>query len=274
MAGQRGGFAMFVRVFHEVVNPQATPVTFASAAQGMGWYKHWFGTRYYKLLYGHRDDADAAEWVDGILGRWRLPQGAAVLDLACGRGRHVRHFMERGMRTTGLDISEESIAEARILAPGADLRVGDMRTPVATAAFDGVCCLFTSLGYFETAKDDQDVFDAVATALRPGGRFVLDFMNSEQVLKGLVGEETIEHGGIRFHVRRDLVNDIFVKRIAVFDGAEEHHFEERVQALRPDELLAMATSAGLEIEDCTDGPAGAPFDAEQSGRFVLWTRRP
>lgn len=240
----------------------------------MGWYRHWFGTRYYSLLYGHRDDADAAEWVAGILGRWQLPAGSSVLDLACGRGRHVRHFMEKGLRTTGVDISEASIADARTLLPGADLRVGDMREPVAHGAFDGICCLFTSLGYFDTKADDQQVFDAVATALKPGGRFVLDFMNTACVLRDLVGEERVEREGVLFHIQRQLVDDVLVKRITVTDGNEVHRFEERVQALRPVELEAMAVNAGLVIEETTDGPTWDPFDAQRCARFVLWARKP
>ena len=240
----------------------------------MGWYRHWFGTRYYSLLYGHRDDADAAEWVEGILERWQLPTGSSVLDLACGRGRHVRHFVDHGMLTTGLDISEASIADARVMVPAADLRVGDMREPVARNAFDGICCLFTSLGYFDTTADDQQVFHAVAAALKPGGRFVLDFMNTLSVVRDLVGEEMLEREGVRFHIQRQLMDDVLVKRITVSDGDAVHRFEERVQALRPEEMEAMAVNAGLVIEETTDGPAWDPFDAQRSARFVLWARKP
>ncbi|MEX1132353.1 MAG: SAM-dependent methyltransferase, partial [Flavobacteriales bacterium] len=55
----------------------------------MGWYRSWFGTRYYALLYGHRNEHDAQLWVDAILGRWSMPKGARILDMACGRGRHA-----------------------------------------------------------------------------------------------------------------------------------------------------------------------------------------
>ena len=155
----------------------------------MAWYKHWFGTRYYKLLYGHRDLEDAHDWVEALLRKWALPSGSSVLDLACGRGRHVRWFAEAGMEVTGLDISDESIAEARCSMPGMDLHVHDMREPFAVSRYDAAVCLFTSLGYFDTIGDDRKVFDAVVRALKPGGRFVLDFMNSPLVLKDLVPHE-------------------------------------------------------------------------------------
>ncbi len=240
----------------------------------MGWYRHWFGTPYYKLLYGHRDLAEAEAWVRAIQGRWRLPAGASVLDLACGRGRHARHFAAMGLQVTGADISAESIAEARASVPEARFIVHDMREPIQGARFDGIACLFTSLGYFDSLDDDQRVFDAVSAMLEPGGRFVLDFMNTPVVLRDLVGEEEHEEAGIRFRVWREHRDGVIHKRIAVHDQGCTNHYEERVQALLPAQLEAMALRAGLLIEDRTDGPEPTPFDPMRSPRFVLWARKP
>lgn len=240
----------------------------------MGWFKHWFGTRYYSLLYGHRDEQDAKAWVDLITQRWKLPTDAQLMDLACGRGRHARYFVEAGLHVTGVDISETSIDEARETVQGASFHVHDMRVPFATARFDGICCLFTSLGYFDDLADDRKVFDAVVQALKPGGRFVLDFMNTGIVLRELVREERVEHEGVVFHIHRALEDGVIVKRVLVVDQGVEHRFEERVQALMPDQLVLMAQEAGLVVEDRTDGPRPVPFNADHADRFVLWTRKP
>lgn len=240
----------------------------------MGWFKHWFGTRYYALLYGHRDVEDARLWVDAILGRWRLPEGAEVLDLACGRGRHAFFFAQRGLRVSGIDISEASIAEARLSVPAGEFAVHDMRSPYAEGRFDAVACLFTSLGYFDRLEDDQAVFRSVFTALRPGGLFVIDFMNSELVVRDLVPSEQIIKDGVGFRIERSCVGGTLVKTIVVQDQEEEHHFEERVQALLPSQLEEMATAAGFLIEDRTEGPELLPFDPNHSSRFVLWMRKP
>ncbi|MCB0771502.1 MAG: class I SAM-dependent methyltransferase, partial [Flavobacteriales bacterium] len=166
----------------------------------MGWFTRWFGTRYYSLLYGHRDAGEALAWVEAILGRWELGVGAEVLDLACGRGRHTRLFADRGMKMTGVDISRTSIEEARKQVPEASLFVHDMREPLAENAFDAACCLFTSLGYFDDREDDHRVFRAVFGCLRPGGRFVVDFMNTERVLRELVPEEKLVREGVTFEI--------------------------------------------------------------------------
>jgi SAM-dependent methyltransferase len=242
--------------------------------QHMGWFKHWFGTRYYALLYGHRDVEDARQWVQAILGKWRLNRNEKVLDLACGRGRHSYFFAEAGLRVTGVDISEASIAEARLSVPDATFAVHDMRQPYMAGSFDAVCCLFTSLGYFDDLEDDRSVFRAVLAALKPGGRFVLDFMNSELVVRELVADEFIHVEDVAFNVRRTCVNGVLVKCITVQDGTATHRFEERVQALDPALLESMARDAGFDIEDRTDGPVLLPFDPIRSQRFVLWMRKP
>ena len=243
-------------------------------AHDMGWFKHWFGTRYYALLYGHRDEGDAQAWVDAIVGRWALPKMGKVLDLACGRGRHARWFAAAGLDVTGVDISGASIQEARALVPDGDFHIHDMRKPFAHGTYDAVCCLFTSLGYFDDLEDDRSVFRAAYTSLKPGGRFTVDFMNSDLARRELVATETVQRDGVIFNLERTCENGVFVKRIKVHDLDQEHLFEERVQALSSAQLEKMATETGFIIEDRTDGPVLLPFDPLRSQRFVLWMRKP
>lgn len=239
----------------------------------MTWFKNWFGTRYYALLYGHRNEGDARVWVDAILGEWHLPKGSSILDLACGRGRHARWLSEAGMDVTGVDISEASILEARNLVPSAEFHVHDMRVPFAQERFDAACCLFTSLGYFDRPEDDRAVFQAVANALKPNGRFVIDFMNTHRVLTELVPEENVQAGGLEFHVSRALVDGVIVKQVSVVDDNVRHCFEERVRAITPEQLVAMAHEAGFRLDGHTDGPELSPFDPARSSRSVLWLRK-
>ena len=52
----------------------------------------------------------ASEWVQ----RWShlVPTGGTVLDVACGAGRHMQWFAERGHPVIGVDRSEEAVAAA------------------------------------------------------------------------------------------------------------------------------------------------------------------
>jgi SAM-dependent methyltransferase len=72
--------------------------------------------------------------------RWShlVPAGGAVLDVACGGGRHMRWFADRGHPTTGVDRSDDAVQAAslhgRVLQ--ADIEAGPW--PFAGQQFDGV----------------------------------------------------------------------------------------------------------------------------------------
>jgi SAM-dependent methyltransferase len=55
--------------------------------------------------------ADVSPWIARFAPLAR--QGAPVLDLACGRGRHARLFLERGHRVTAVDLDVSGLADLR-----------------------------------------------------------------------------------------------------------------------------------------------------------------
>jgi SAM-dependent methyltransferase len=72
--------------------------------------------------------------------RWShlVPAGAAVLDVACGRGRHVRWFAGRGCRVTGVDRDTQAVEPLREVA---EIVVADVEHgpwPLAGRRFDAV----------------------------------------------------------------------------------------------------------------------------------------
>jgi SAM-dependent methyltransferase len=76
--------------------------------------------------------------------RWStlVPPRARVLDVACGAGRHVRWFHERGARVTAIDRDALALAPLRDLpAPTIEVLVGDIENapwPLAGRRFDAV----------------------------------------------------------------------------------------------------------------------------------------
>jgi SAM-dependent methyltransferase len=73
--------------------------------------------------------------------RWSglVPAGARVLDVACGSGRHVRWFAERGARVTALDRDAAALDALRGVAAeivAADIEAGPW--PLVERHFDAV----------------------------------------------------------------------------------------------------------------------------------------
>ena len=72
--------------------------------------------------------------------RWShlVPDGARVLDVACGSGRHVRWFAQRGCQVTGVDRDAAALAP---LHAHAEIVVADIENaawPLAGRSFDAV----------------------------------------------------------------------------------------------------------------------------------------
>src|SRR5689334_18222902 len=153
------------------------------------WFEEWFGEEYLQL-YPHRDEAEAARAVALILARVGFAPGWRVLDVACGAGRHARAFEAAGARCVGLDLSAALLRVARQVT-GAPLVRADMRAlPVRSASMDLTVNLFTSFGYFDHDAEHATALAEMVATVRPGGWFVIDFLNAGAVRSRLVARET------------------------------------------------------------------------------------
>lgn len=79
----------------------------------------------------HATIAAPSEWVRRWahlvpMGNANSAQSDAVLDVACGTGRHLRFFHERGHQVTGLDRDAAALATVRATLPGATLVEADI----------------------------------------------------------------------------------------------------------------------------------------------------
>jgi SAM-dependent methyltransferase len=74
------------------------------------------------------------------LKRWThlINPGSAVLDVACGAGRHMRHLSELGHRVTGVDRNPEAVALAQTWGPVTCTDIENGPWPFAGQTFGGV----------------------------------------------------------------------------------------------------------------------------------------
>jgi SAM-dependent methyltransferase len=91
--------------------------------------------------------------------------GTRLLDVSCGTGFLLRAAEARGVRATGVDLSDEAIRVARRTAPGAALAVGSGEALcLRGAAFDYVTCL----GSLEHFLDMGKGLEELRRVARPG----------------------------------------------------------------------------------------------------------
>ncbi len=237
------------------------------------WFEQWFGEEYH-ALYPHRDSEDARRAVQLIrrVAPWRT--GSAVLDLACGAGRHAAELEGAGARVIGLDLSPAMLHRARHRSRALLVR-GDMRAlPFRASSFGLVVNLFTSFGYFRSDAEHVLVVRQVARVLEPGGRFVLDYLNADEVRRTLRRDsEEISDGGTGARVRRRFSEEglYVVKEIEL--RAENRSFQERVRLFSAQELEALLRDGGLDVVERFGDYDGRPPAADAPRAIFVAVRR-
>jgi ubiquinone/menaquinone biosynthesis C-methylase UbiE len=237
------------------------------------WFASWFDSPWYPVLYAHRDDTEAQAFIARLVAAMHLPPGSQLLDLACGQGRHSRAFHGHGYNVTGLDLSPASIAAAQAQAQqGMHFEVADMRHLPTQHTYDAVVNLFTSFGYFANAQDNLQVLAGVRRILKPGGYFVLDFLNASHVQRHLVPFEEIVRTDVRFVIRRRIERAAVRKEITVIHPGGTEHFYEQVQLLQPDTLRNWLVRCGLTVTAVWGDYNGAPYREETATRCIFICR--
>lgn len=234
------------------------------------WFKDWFDSKYYHVLYDHRDEAEAQAFLDRMIVHLDVKEGRKVLDLACGKGRHARHLAGLGLNVHGVDLSEESIRYCKQFERrGLTFEVHDMRELYLENEFDLILNLFTSFGYFDAESENERMLNSIRRSLRPKGRFLIDFLNVTPVLAKLPKTESISKKGIVFDVEKYHENARIYKQISFEADGRSHQFTEQVQALNLEDFERMIKDTGLQVDEVFGSYFLDPFDIETSDRLII-----
>lgn len=232
--------------------------------------------------------------VDGLIALFEkhgVPTGGAVLDLACGIGRHSVLLAEEGYRAVGVDLSPAFIARAEDLATErgvaglVEFRVGDMREVGGLhtdfrGGFDAVVNLFTSMGYWDEATDEE-ILGQLLDLSAPGGVLVVDIVNRDWLVRNFQSRDFFrwEDGRVQLAERRlDLESSRMFNVWEWYreaDGDLVHQdtveVDHRVYSLH--ELKGLVEESGWIYQTCY-----GDFDLEHltldSSRMILVAKKP
>ncbi|HUJ26723.1 MAG TPA: class I SAM-dependent methyltransferase [Myxococcales bacterium] len=230
------------------------------------WYVEFFKSGDYARVYSFepersgREAAFARAAID-------LRPGVRVLDLCCGRGRHLRLMPG----AVGVDLDLASL-------PGLPAACADMRAlPLRTASLDAVVSLFSSFGYLETDEEDARVLREIARVLRPGGALLLDLLNREHALGGFVEQhQRVEEDGTLVVEQRsfDALASRLTTRFVVVapDGARRDSVGHSLRLYTLTELSRMLAACGLRPARTHGGYGGEEYSLS-SPRMIALARR-
>ena len=244
--------------------------------QTQPWFKDWFNSPYYHQLYFNRDEAEAALFIDKLIDHLKPEDGARILDVACGKGRHSIHLAQKGFDVTGIDLSEDSIEEAlKSETEKLHFYRHDMRLPFWINYFDFAFNFFTSFGYFKTDREHDNSIRTIAQSLKSNGCFVLDYLNVHYAEDHLVHQFDKEIDGVNYFITKWFDETHFYKKIVVEDEALEEPliYTEKVAKFSLGDFTDMFAYQGLQIQEVFGDYNFANYDVRKSPRLIMIAKK-
>ena len=215
-----------------------------------------FGWNYYPEIFGEQ----LLQW---LTRKNYAPKNS--LDLGCGTGVLCRILQSEGIQAAGMDFSSGMIDIARQDSPEIPYEVADMITYRPENQFDLVTCTGDALNHIRDLNDIQKIFQNVYAYTSPGGYFVFDILNEQEVSTSEPFEmDFTDKIRVWFQMTRPEEKQVNLK-IRVFEDSKEQ-FEENIRETvhDPEVICNLLKQAGFQVEKCADRLL------EDSGRGTTW----
>ena len=203
-----------------------------------------FGWNYYPEIFGEQ------------LVRWLGEKGLqpkTAMDLGCGTGILCRILRDQGIRASGMDLSFGMIDIARSDSPDIHYEVANMITFRPEAQYDLVTCTGDALNHIGDLEDIRQIFRNVWEYTAPGGYFVFDILNENEISTSEPFEmDFTESTRVWFQMTRPGEKQVNLK-IRVYENGDLA-FEENIRETvhDPAAICALLEDAGFRVEKCAD----------------------
>lgn len=167
--------------------------------------------------------------------------GSKVLDVACGTGEFSVRLAEKGYSVTGVDLSDEMLAIAKVKADQYGVAIPFYQQNMIELdmgqQFDSIVIFCDSLNYLHTESDVQSTFQRVYEQLKQGGLFMFDvhsLFKMEHVFAGQTFADVQEEvsyiwnsfeGAEPFSVEHELTFFVKEEDSDRYDRFDEDHYQ-------------------------------------------------
>ena len=203
-----------------------------------------FGWNYYPEIFGQQ----LVQWL-----REKEIRPETAMDLGCGTGILCRILQDAGIRAAGMDLSAGMIDIARKDSPDIHYEVADMVTFRPEMQYDLVTCTGDALNHIGRLEDIRKIFRNVYAYTSPGGYFVFDILNENEVSTSEPFEmDFIQTMKIWFQMTRPGDKQVNLK-IRVYENGGLV-FEENIRETVHDPVVIcrLLEEAGFRVMKCAD----------------------
>jgi len=245
-------------------------------AKDSGWWDDFFSE--FRPFFGMISRKATNAHVRYFMEKLNLKQGKKFLDCPCGIGRVGLPMAGKGIKVTGVDITQSYLdefrAEARHKGLKVDLYRADMRRINFDSKFDAAGNLWTSFGYFEKESDNLLTLKKMYQALKPGGKFMLHVINRDWIMANYQPHDWEESDGVKSLEERHFDYHTSINRGTwhfIKDG-KERSCEVSIRMYSYHEMIAMFEKAGFREIEGYGSTKNEPVTRERMMMFVIGTK--
>jgi len=221
---------------------------------------------------------DAAGEIEQIITLLHINRNDYILDLCCGEGRHCLELARKGYRVMGVDKSSLYLKRAATKSGKEKLPANfiqdDMRLFRQDSTFEVILNLFTSFGYFEDPRDEEQVIMNVHASLKPGGVFLLHLIGKETMALNLIERDWYEEDGMYVLEERRPAKDWtwLDNRWIIFKDNKRSEVNLSLRLYSAAELRSLLTACGFKEITLYGDLEGNPYD-QYASRLVITGRK-
>lgn len=229
------------------------------------WFKNWFD-QWYLFVYQHRDQKEAADFIDNLPIWDEIASGDYCLDLGCGTGRHTKELVRHGLNVVGLDLSMPLLqvaTEQMDSNMNSSFVRADIRKLPTNIEFSLVVCLFTSFGYFKTDLEHLDLMKNIGATIKQDGHCILDLPNPNFVFNYVnncpESNKTINSTEINEQRRIDYQEGRVVKKISIVKESMKKTYFESVRLFKNKEIMELLRQSSISSSQIWGDYDGSPY---------------
>ena len=175
------------------------------------------------------------------------------MDLACGTGVLCEILKEHGIESAGMDFSSGMIDIARSRNPHIPYEVADMTTYCPDKQFDLVTCTGDAVNHIAALSDVEKIFRNVYQYLSPGGYFIFDLLNENEVSDSEPFEMDFdETTKVWFQMTRPAENKVNLTIRVYENGLLQLEEVIRETIHEPETICMMLKNCGFQLLRCAD----------------------
>lgn len=246
-------------------------------------YLDWFNSPFHHKLYSESDEKEAEAFIHRLVTHLRIEPGSRTLDAACGRGREARMIVAKGFDTTAVDISPLNIEYAKQFTRDGiggetdhlHFFVHDIRLPFWGNYFDCAFNLFTRFGFFRTRREHEAAIRTIAQSLKPGGLFVIDYLNVHYTEEHMLPGTTRRLNGTTYDIEKWDDESYFYKTIKVSDPSlnEPSTFTEKIAKFTLGDFTDMLSYQDMQVQEVFGDYNLSGYDVKKTPRLIIVARK-